>query len=116
MVLSPEIITVVVFSASIIGGIARALLPYLRKLAEQEANTTPEPFQKKYVFTAALAIVVSTITGVLLFPNIIANSPTEAVAGVFVYGFIAGWGATSLFNEVLATGTKKPEPVPVPNE
>jgi drug/metabolite transporter (DMT)-like permease len=110
-------IAVIVFSASVLGALGRALLPYLRKLKEAaEAGVEPEPFAKKYVFSAVFAGVVSTIVGILLFPTIIANAPTEALAGVFVYGFIAGWGATSLFNEVLATTTTttKPEPTPTP--
>lgn len=114
--LDAAIVAAVVFAASILGALARAVIPYLRAraAAEQSGESAP-PFQQKYTFTAVLAIVVSTIVGILLFPTIIENAPVSTLAAVFVYGFIAGWGATSMFNEIMATALPdKPKPVPAP--
>ena len=114
--LDAAIVAAIVFAASIIGALARAILPYLRAraAAEQSGEPTP-PFQQRYTFTAILAIVVSSIVGILLFPSIIENAPTAVLTGVFVYGFIAGWGSTSIFNEVMATALpEKPKPIPAP--
>src|SRR6185503_20268501 len=102
--LDAAIVAAVVFAASVIGALARALLPYLRARAAAEQSGEPmPPYQQRYTFTAILAVVVSSIVGILLFPTIIENAPVSTLAAVFVYGFIAGWGATSIFNEVMAT-------------
>ena len=101
-------LALVVFAAAIVGGLARALLPYLRKLAAAEADPNEVPFQKRFIFTAILAIVTSAIVAVLVFPTIIEGVPDPnakaGLAGVFVYGFLATWGANDLFNQVISTG------------
>jgi len=114
--LDAAFVAAIVFAASIIGALARALLPYLRARAAAEQSGEPIPaYQQRYTFTTILAIVVSSIVGILLFPTIAENAPTATLAGVFVYGFIAGWGSVSIFNEVMATALPdKPKPVPAP--
>jgi hypothetical protein len=98
-------VSAVVYGSSVLGALARAMIPYLRaRAAAEREGKPPEDFRKTYLFTAILAVVISGVIGVLLFPDLIKNTPDATAAGVFAYGFIAGWGATSLLNQILSTG------------
>jgi hypothetical protein len=102
------IVVAVVFIAAVAGGLARALLPYLRMLAAAEAEATEIPFQRRYLFTVTLAVVVSTILAVTVFPGLISNVPTDTdvagLGGIFAYGFLATWGLNDVFNQIMSTG------------
>jgi hypothetical protein len=102
------IVVAVVFIAAIAGGLARALLPYLRMLAAAEAEASEIPFQRRYLFTVALAVVVSTILAVTVFPGLISALPAEGdvagLGGIFAYGFLATWGMNDIFNQIMSTG------------
>jgi uncharacterized membrane protein YadS len=119
---SPEVVSLVVYAGSVVGSLARAIIPYLRKLKEaEEAGVDAPQFQKRYVFTAVLAVVLSSVVGVLLYPTLVTQVGADAaLSGIFVYAFIAGFGSVALFNEILATtgfaGTSKETITPIPTE
>ena len=107
--MADEITIAVVFAAAVVGGLARALLPYLRKLAAAEAEASEIPFQRRYLFTVVLSVVTSTILAVTVFPSLVDNLPasenTAGIAGIFVYGFLATWGLNDVFNQIMSTGS-----------
>lgn len=107
MVLDPTLVTGVVFASAVMGAFARTMFPYLRKAKEQEELGEPVRFERKYIYTSVFAAVASLITGMTLFPELLAQAGdvvTEAaLPGIFFSGFLAAWGMNSVINNVIAT-------------
>lgn len=95
----------IIIGGGILGGVGRMMLPYLRKLAAAEGSGQPVPYQHRYTFTTVFSVIVSTVVGMTLFPQLLANTTAGApLASVFITSFLTSWGSNSLFGNVIATG------------
>jgi hypothetical protein len=120
------IVNAIVFGGSVMGGFARAMFPYLRKLKEIEdkqetGEEQPIKFQRKYLYTSIFSVVLALFIGMTLYSGLLSDinvdEVTEAsLAGIFMASLLAAWGANDVFNQILSTGTPtstKIEPAPM---
>ena len=96
----------VVFGGAFLGTLTRTLLPYWDKMRE-----TPElVFEKKFLGTAVIAIIISAVVGATLFTPMMAlvESVGEAtLAAVFFLVFTAALGTNEIVNQFISS--KPPE-------
>jgi len=106
LAVDPNTVEIVVLIASSLGAFGRAMFPYLRKLKEEAEANKPVKFEAKYVISAIFSAVVASIVGLTLFPSLVSQVGSQStMAGVFITSLLAGWGAGSLINNVIASGT-----------
>jgi hypothetical protein len=87
---------IAIASGLFLGCLARALLPFLKKQAEAGERGEVIRWEKRYTWTIVLAVVVSMVAAVLIFPTIdIPNS------NVFPLTFAIGWGSTDMLNTLV---------------
>jgi len=115
-VLDLNVLYAVIIGGSILGGIGRQMLPFIRKLAiAEEQSDQPSSLVKynhRYTFTTVFAVIIAGVVSMTLFPQILANIPTAStpLVSVFITSFLMAWGSTDLFANV-ASG-RGPPPVP----
>jgi len=115
-VLDLNVLYAVIIGGSILGGIGRQMLPFIRKLAIAEQSDQPPTsvkYNHRYTFTTVFAVIISGVVSMTLFPQILATVPTATttpLVSVFITSFLMAWGSTDLFANV-ASG-RGPPPVP----
>lgn len=91
----------VVFGGAFLGTLTRTLLPYWDKLRE-----TPElVFEKKFLGTAAIAVIISAVIGATLFTPMMTLvteiAADSTLAAVFFIVFTAALGTNEIVNQFI---------------
>jgi len=110
MALDTNVLYAIIIGGSILGGIGRQMLPYIRKLAiAEQSDQPPVVYKHRYTFTTVFAVIVAGVVGMTLFPQLLATLPVNPpIVSVFITSFLMAWGSTDLFNNVSATGAGNP--------
>ena len=110
-----NLISGVVIIGALLGAFGRAMLPYMRKLKEQEemenaGSQPPVKFKQRYVWTIVFALVTAMVISLTAFPQLTANLPANApVTSIFILSFLSTWGMGDVVNQIVATsGNLKP--------
>lgn len=104
-----NLISAVVIIGALLGAFGRAMLPYLRKLKEQEESENagtamPVKFKQRYVWTMAFALITAAAISLTAFPQLTANLPANApVTSIFILSFLSTWGMGDMVNQIVAT-------------
>ncbi len=102
MEIDPQII---VFLGVLLAVFVRTMLPYIRKLREARRSDPPKdlPFDKTFLVTAAVALIVSLVTTLLVLPAALAAMP-ENVSNLVLFSaaFCFGYTANDIINEVIS--------------
>lgn len=83
----------IAFVGVLVGIIARAAFPYLRKISGGEELK----WERRYTASLVASLVLSLIVTLLVFPGFVA--PQAEAFSVFVMAFIFGFGFEALVNE-----------------
>lgn len=92
-------INIIILISIIVGCILRTLIPYLTKISSGEIQV----FDKKFLASFALAIVLGIVAGITIFPSFII--PTGPVFMIIIAALLWGWGSQSIINTVVTTTT-----------
>jgi len=96
----------IVIGGSILGGIGRQMLPFIKKLAiAEQSDQPPVNYKHRYTFTTIFAVIVAGVVSATLFPQLLAQLPVNPpLVSVFITSFLMAWGSTDLFANVAGTG------------
>jgi len=104
-----NLVSAVVIVAALLGAFGRAMLPYLRKLKEQEeaenaGTAQPIKFKQRYLYTIVFALITAAAISLTAFPQLTANLPENVpVTSIFILSFLSTWGMGDVVNQIVAT-------------
>ena len=81
-----------------LGCLCRTSLPYLRKARENPSIV----FDRTYVITFLVNVVLSMIASILIFPTLEIPSGINLYQ-IFTMSFVAGWGSQDIINQIVST-------------
>lgn len=102
MVLDQTIIAAIVFIGSALGATLAALLPYYKKLREEQALGNSIKFDPIFMKTLFMGFVVGCIASVMSFDaNLAAVDSNANVVKIFVTAFITAAGGNVVINSFI---------------